>query len=460
MSLAGRRPWRSRAGDFVRTPPGTLPRRQEHRRRPLRLPLASTASPPARPPTSRRGTPTSGRCASSNGWDFDAVKLGTVTDGSGAPRRPPSRRSVDRDRARVADLAVSPRAVRGLPADLRDEAPQRHPRLGSTPARPSRPTPTRTRTRSTGSSPGRASWSSTASGRTSRAGSARADPARDGAPDHEHRDRASSTTCSSSCSCRSTRDRELQRDRLRTVVLPDRAAHGAGRRDARGRAAPVDPRRRSDRARVIFAAAASQAEMLDALAREPTASTGRASRRSTSTSTSACPLGDPRSFGRWLDEHIWSRVRPGTRRAASTAAIRDPARRVAPLRRAPRRRRHRSRRSSGSARTATSPSTTRTSPTSTTRETVKPVEIDDTSRHQQVRDGAFRGVRGRSAPGAHRDDVGDPRQPRAVRRRARSAEGRGRRAGRWTARSRRPARPRRCGGTPMPCCSSTSRRSR
>ena len=40
-------------------------------------------------------------------------------------------------------------------------------------------------------------------------------------------------------------------------------------------------------------------------------STGHGSRPSTSTSTSGCPWATPRSFGQWLEEHIWSRVHPG-----------------------------------------------------------------------------------------------------------------------------------------------------
>ena len=60
---------------------------------------------------------------------------------------------------------------------------------------------------------------------------------------------------------------EVQRDRLRTVVLPDRAsmAQAAATHAADRLRAVLDEKAR---ARVIFAAAASQAEMLDALARE------------------------------------------------------------------------------------------------------------------------------------------------------------------------------------------------
>ena len=103
---------------------------------------------------------------------------------------------------------------------------------------------------------------------------------------------------------------EIQRDRLRTVVLPDQqamgaaaAAHTAGR--LRG---ILDAR---PRARVIFAAAASQAEMLAALAREDGIEWSRVDAFHLDEYV-GLPIGDPRSFGRWLEEHIWARVQPGT----------------------------------------------------------------------------------------------------------------------------------------------------
>ena len=178
---------------------------------------------------------------------------------------------------------------------------------------------------------------------------------------------------------------ELRRDRLRTLVLPDRralaeaaAAHAAERLRAVLATRP--------RARAIFAAAASQAEMLDALAIQDGIDWSRVQAFHLDEYV-GLPLGHERSFGRWLDEHIWLRVRPGrveridggnddpeaeSRRYGALLddggidlgligigenghlAFNDPH--VAdfddPL-------------------------------------TVKPVEIDDTSRHQQVRDGAF-----------------------------------------------------------------------
>jgi len=102
---------------------------------------------------------------------------------------------------------------------------------------------------------------------------------------------------------------ELRRDRLRTLVLPDRramaeaaAAHAAERLRALLATRP--------RARVIFAAAASQAEMLDALAIRDGIDWERVEAFHLDEYV-GLPLGHPRSFGHWLDEHIWSRVRPG-----------------------------------------------------------------------------------------------------------------------------------------------------
>ena len=179
---------------------------------------------------------------------------------------------------------------------------------------------------------------------------------------------------------------ELTRGRLRTVVLPDRRAmaEAAARHAAERLRASLAGR---PRARVIFAAAASQAEMLDALARQEGIDWSRVDAFHLDEYVGLAK-GDPRSFGRWLQDHIWDRVRPGRVELLDGAnddpeaeaqrygallddggidlgligigenghlAFNDPH--VAdfddPL-------------------------------------TVKAVEIDDTSRHQQVRDGAFR----------------------------------------------------------------------
>lgn len=178
---------------------------------------------------------------------------------------------------------------------------------------------------------------------------------------------------------------EVQRDRLRTVVLPDRVRMAdAAAKHAAARLRSILAERA--RARVIFAAAASQAEMLDALAREDGIDWARVDAFHLDEYVGLAN-GDPRSFGRWLDEHIWQRVRPGrveridggnpdpgaeSRRYGALLddggidlgligigenghlAFNDPH--VADF---------------------ADPAT------------VKPVEIDDTSRRQQVRDGAF-----------------------------------------------------------------------
>lgn len=179
---------------------------------------------------------------------------------------------------------------------------------------------------------------------------------------------------------------EIVRDRLRTVVLADRTAMGTA-----SSAYAADRLRGllagQPRARVIFAAAASQADMLAALAMEDGIDWARVDAFHLDEYV-GLPLGHERAFGTWLNDHIWSLVHPGrverldggnpaggdaeaTRYGALLAdgeidlalvgigenghvAFNDPH--VAdfddPL-------------------------------------WVKPVEIDDTSRHQQVRDGAF-----------------------------------------------------------------------
>lgn len=178
---------------------------------------------------------------------------------------------------------------------------------------------------------------------------------------------------------------EVQRDRLRTVVVADRAgmAHAAATHAAERFRTVLDEK---PRARVIFAAAASQAEMLDALAREDGIDWTRVDAFHLDEYVGLAQ-GDHRAFGRWLEDHIWTRVHPGrvelidggnpdpqaeSRRYGALLdgggidlgligigenghlAFNDPH--VADF---------------------------------DDPETVKPVEIDDRSRRQQVRDGAF-----------------------------------------------------------------------
>lgn len=102
---------------------------------------------------------------------------------------------------------------------------------------------------------------------------------------------------------------ELSRDHLQARVFRDRRAVGvAGAAYAANRLRDMLAER--DRARVIFAAAASQADMLDALAAEDGIDWSRVEAFHLDEYV-GLRRGDPRSFGRWLDDHIWSRVRPG-----------------------------------------------------------------------------------------------------------------------------------------------------
>lgn len=103
--------------------------------------------------------------------------------------------------------------------------------------------------------------------------------------------------------------RTLVRDRLRTFVLADGQAVGAAA------AAHAGERLRerlavARRARVVFAAAASQVTFLDALTRVEGIDWDRVEAFHMDEYV-GLPLGDERSFGQWLDDHIFSRVRPG-----------------------------------------------------------------------------------------------------------------------------------------------------
>jgi glucosamine-6-phosphate deaminase len=178
---------------------------------------------------------------------------------------------------------------------------------------------------------------------------------------------------------------EIVRDRLRTVVLPERRAM------AEAAAAHAAERLRGilserPRARVIFAAAASQSEMLDALALEDDVEWSRVDAFHLDEYVGLAK-GDPRSFGRWLDDHIWRRVRPG-RVELIDGANPDPdaeSRRYGELL------------DDGGIDLGllgigenghlafNDPHVADFDDP----QTVKPVEIDDTSRRQQVRDGAF-----------------------------------------------------------------------
>jgi glucosamine-6-phosphate deaminase len=180
---------------------------------------------------------------------------------------------------------------------------------------------------------------------------------------------------------------QLRHGRLVTEILADRAAVGAAA------AAHVAERLRAllatqDEARLIFAAAASQAEFLDTLAAVP----GIDWRRVVALHLDeyvGLPLGDERSFGEWLERRIWSKVQPGRVEkldggSAAADAAAECARYAAII-------------ADGGIDLAligvgenghlafNDPHVADFNDPLL----VKPVDIDDTSRHQQVRDGAF-----------------------------------------------------------------------
>jgi glucosamine-6-phosphate deaminase len=102
----------------------------------------------------------------------------------------------------------------------------------------------------------------------------------------------------------------LRHDSLVTDVSPNRARMGAAA------AVHAADRLRSvlssaGEARVIFAAAASQSEFLDALAVAPDIDWSRVVAFHLDEYV-GLPLGDEHSFGEWLQRRIWSRVLPGT----------------------------------------------------------------------------------------------------------------------------------------------------
>ena len=102
---------------------------------------------------------------------------------------------------------------------------------------------------------------------------------------------------------------ETSHGTLRTEVLADRPALGAAAADYASRRL-----RRllaaQDRVRVVFAAAASQAEFLAALSGAEGIDWSRVDAFQLDEYVGLA-LGDRRSFGAWLDEHIWGLVHPG-----------------------------------------------------------------------------------------------------------------------------------------------------
>ena len=180
---------------------------------------------------------------------------------------------------------------------------------------------------------------------------------------------------------------QLRHGRLVTEVLPDRARMGAAAAaHVAGRLATILANR--DDARVIFAAAASQADFLDALAATPGIDWQRVVAFHLDEYVGLAP-GDDRSFGEWLERGIWSRVRPGrVEKLDGAAAASDPEAECA---------RYGALLGAGGIDLAligvgenghlafNDPHVADFDDPLA----VKVVEIDDTSRHQQVRDGAF-----------------------------------------------------------------------
>ncbi len=99
------------------------------------------------------------------------------------------------------------------------------------------------------------------------------------------------------------------RGNLRVQVLPDRAALGAAA-GAHAARRLRDLLAAQGRVRVIFAAAASQLETLGQLAREPDIDWSRVDAFHLDEYV-GLPEGHPQGFGQWLQDRIWDVVRPG-----------------------------------------------------------------------------------------------------------------------------------------------------
>lgn len=179
---------------------------------------------------------------------------------------------------------------------------------------------------------------------------------------------------------------EFTRGRLQVVVEADRAAMGRAAADYAAERLRTLLAEQA-RVRVVFAAAASQAEMLDALAVLPGIDWGRVDAFHLDEYI-GLPAGHPEHFGAWLERHIWSRVRPGTITRLDGANPDGPeaeADRYGGLLAA-------DGIDLGLVGVGENGHVAFNDPHVADFDDplwVKPVEIDDTSRHQQVRDGAF-----------------------------------------------------------------------
>jgi glucosamine-6-phosphate deaminase len=180
---------------------------------------------------------------------------------------------------------------------------------------------------------------------------------------------------------------ELQRDRLRVSVFPDRASMGMAAADyVAERLRRLLAGEAGRRARVLFAAAASQAEFLDALGRAEGIDWARVDAFQMDEYVGLA-RDDERSFGEWLDRRIFSIVQPGRVERLDPTTT-DPAAEC---------RRYGALLADGGLDLAlvgigenghvafNDPHVADFEDP----EVVKPVEIDETSRAQQVRDGAF-----------------------------------------------------------------------
>jgi glucosamine-6-phosphate deaminase len=178
----------------------------------------------------------------------------------------------------------------------------------------------------------------------------------------------------------------FERDRLRVVVLPDRGLLGeaAGTYAAERLRALLSEQ---DRVRVIFAAAASQVETLARLADEPGIDWSRVIAFHLDEYV-GLPAGHPQGFGQWLQDRIWDKVGPGRVERMDGAAPLGPDAEAA---------RYGALLADGGIDLALlgigeNGHIAFNDPHIADFEdplVVKPVLIDDTSRHQQVRDGAF-----------------------------------------------------------------------
>jgi glucosamine-6-phosphate deaminase len=183
---------------------------------------------------------------------------------------------------------------------------------------------------------------------------------------------------------------ELTRDRLMVRVYDDRAAMGAAAAvHVSDRVATLQERRPRASVRLIFAAAASQLEFLDALAQSDRIDWGRVVAFHLDEYVGLA-RDDDRSFGRWLMQHLFGRVHPGRVELLDGTAS-DPATEC---------RRYGALIADGGIDLAlvgigenghvafNDPSVADFDDP----EVVKPVEIDAISRAQQVRDGAFAAI--------------------------------------------------------------------